>query len=540
MGTLINLDSTQRGFIASRLREYVEAGMSALGEMPDGWWRDCERFYRNEPPGGADILGRNPQHNQYCKFHFALSQPRLDMLSAQVCTVVGKQDPYMRDVRDEADVADAKETLLYRIWKDGDFESKIRDASTITGNTDLAFYRLTPGEEPGTVRWDVLHPRNVIVVPPFKDGIQKAACVGHKYSRRRAEVDSMRAEGLYYEGIDLTAGDPADTGDPEDVRRSGAILEGMPVASDRQQDLPTLWELVVRLALNGKGELDPKVPEKKYLATFSEDDNELLCLEEYKAPLTWYFRTFFVGNPTEFYSSSSVGRNLYALQDAYNMVMSGIYSGSMMSAMKPMIGPKLGTGEKYATFPMGSYVQTDSTQGAYSPTINFAGQPLFELSQKIESTADQVARISQNTQGSQAQGQTTATEQSIIAAGVAVGVEEYIANFTSELPMAAKLTMWFVDDQYDAFAERYGDELEDLDPVDVAKAMPTFMMPPNPIAPPMALPPGLPAGNPPPDMGGPQGLPPLGPPGFGAPPPGLPPIPPEVADRAFPQTPGQP
>jgi hypothetical protein len=128
----------------------------------------------------------------------------------------------------------------------------------------------------------------------------------------------------------------------------------------------------------------------------------------------------------------------------------------------------------------------------WSPGITFNGSDFVQMLGLLERNGDQVARISQNTQGAQATGQTTATEQSIIAAGVATGVENYIENFTLEFPMMAEHTMHLIYDDYDNFANRYGTEAEapQITPEDISKildvSLPSERMP-QPLASPAPM-----------------------------------------------------
>jgi primosomal replication protein N len=107
---------------------------------------------------------------------------------------------------------------------------------------------------------------------------------------------------------------------------------------------------------------------------------------------------------------------------------------------------------------MTDIIETDSPVTPWQGSVKFDGAPFPQILERCEQIADQVARISQNTTGAQASGQTTATEQSIIAAGVAVGLEGYIAKFSEEFGMMMSLTMQIIAQDFEAYKERYGNE----------------------------------------------------------------------------------
>lgn len=324
MADLVKLSLDQESQVCLRLQEFVDSGLTQIGSA-NTWWTQVERAHRNEMPSTRDILDYQPSDPGYSMFAPPFSQPRQDMLTAQVCTVVGKQVPYMGDVSDDEAVAEAKQQVLYEVWKRAGFEDRIRDLSRITGDTDLGFYRIAPGKKPGTVQINILHPRNVIVGACTIEGIQASPCVGHRFNKRRYEITSMQESGSYYKSQrPLTPGDPDDVGDPADSQASGVTIES--TAQHSANDLINLWELVVMLDIDGKGE-------RKYLAVYSQDDNELLSLQKYDFTYIWYFRSSFIGDPVNFYPSSSVGRNLYPLQDSYSKIWGGIGIGSGVIAV---------------------------------------------------------------------------------------------------------------------------------------------------------------------------------------------------------------
>jgi hypothetical protein len=72
--------------------------------------------------------------------------------------------------------------------------------------------------------------------------------------------------------------------------------------------------------------------------------------------------------------------------------------------------------------------------------VRFNGEPLQQLWQAYQEIGDQTARVSANTMGAVQSRDTTATENSIIASGVSIGLEEYVANFSANLGEAAAFT----------------------------------------------------------------------------------------------------
>lgn len=454
---LVPLSSGQRTQIGTKLASYVQAGLDTKGRMPQ-WWERVQKFHRNERPESADAWGTMPDDPGYSEFHVPFSQPRQDMLVAQVCTVINKQEPYMLAAEgiDEGP-ADKMQQLVHRLWQDAKFEDRTRKAGSLCTDTDMAIWRLTPADRRGrpAVAIDVIDPANFICFPATPYGVAGAACSGMRiYQRRRMIMDKIKAD-IYYEATVSAGDDPTQTNSAATNHAGTNLSIAGPTPND--DSTPECWDLIVKLAIEGEDGKE-EGEEKTYRATIAYTTQELLSLEEYPYSIPWFFVGHFVGDSTQFWSGSSVGRNLAGMQDAFNKLHSALYVGSMNSAQPAMIGPKLGSGVKYSKYKWADYIESDEPVQPFTPTIRFVGEPLINQLAMLEQSGDQVARISQNTQGAQTSEQTTATESSIIAAGVAVGLEEYIANFSEPLGDMATLTVEIIAERFTEFEAAYGEE----------------------------------------------------------------------------------
>jgi hypothetical protein len=447
---LVKLSDEQRQQIAVQIKDDIDAGIETQGGMST-WWLEAERAYLNQAPATQSQLGQGSEDPGYPVFSMPLTQTRVDMLGAQVATVVIKQNPVMTDTADDESVAEPRQKLMHRVWTDARFGSAVTKATNMCGVKDLAIYRFCPGTQPGTIRIDAIDPQDWSVFPAVPDGIQAAATVGHRTTRRRRVIEAMQKRGEYYPTEHLPESTQADHDDDQEQQHTQSELS---VASPtRGNELIEIWDCVCRLDLDDTGD------ERLYRATLDYVGCQLLSLELYDFTYIWYFRSFYIGSSKYFYSGSSVARNLNPCQTGKNNLFSAFYGGVMSAAAPDVFGPPLDSGEKFTKVGMRDYVPTESGVAPFSPGGQFNGAPFPAMLALIEKDADMVARVSQNTQGAQATGQTTATEQSIIAAGVAVGLEMFIGNFTSEFAMAAAHTQEMIAADYDAFAARYGTEM---------------------------------------------------------------------------------
>jgi hypothetical protein len=496
---LLRIDAMRRREIADQIKLDIDAGMETKGRMPD-WWLQVERYYRNEVPQNAGNMQVDAGVDDpgYPQWHVPMIQPTLDMLNAQVCSVVGRQEPVLTDTCDDEQLAENRQDLCHRVWMDAGFQKQLPKAGIMCGTKDLAIHRLCPGKTPGSMTWDVIDPENFIVFPAVPEGIQAAAIAAHRTNRRRRVIDAMVKRGEYYVPTSsIPAGDPAEHDMDMEQVHTGTNLNA--VSPDSANELIELWDCVVRLDMDDDGE------EKLYRATLDYVGVNLLALEPYNFTYIWYFRSFFIGSPKYFYSGMSVGRNLYPVQSAYDSAWSCWYGGNMSSAKPNVYGPEPTGGEKYTNAGFGDYIPVEAGTQLFSPNITFKGEGFPVMLGKLEQTADKIARISQNTQGAQATGQTTATEQSIIAAGVATGLEMYIANFTDDFPIMGEHTMEIIYEDYDAFSQRFGTEPEvtegPVQPADIGSILTGALGgPPPPLVPPIPPEQPLPNQFPPPGV----------------------------------------
>jgi hypothetical protein len=444
-------DATTRRQLGALLQMLIQAGLEQKGDI-ESWWKECERIHRNEWTD-ADSIGEGlvPVEVPY-------SQPRQDMLTAQVCSVLTRQEPYMlaEDAGDSV-TEDIKERVVHKFWKSAGFEQKIRHASNICTDTNRVFYRVCwekgKGKPFSGLIFDVIHPRHMCLFPATVEGISGCRLVGHRFYRRVAEIEALQKAGVYFadEGIPVVGGDSVTEYDGEAIDAAQVAPD---VTGPDPRDLRVeLWDVTFRY--------DDGTPggggEKWYRATVAFKTFTLLSCQPYPYSRPWYFDASYVVSSDEAYwSPVSVARHLAGLQSTSNLYHGALYNGSMMSAFPPIFGPELDTKDFRYTF--GDYVPTDSAAQTWSPTITFKGDSIVRHLEMLEIAGDRSARISANAQGSvNSSGDTTATESSIIAADVSVGIEDYIGNFGGALGDVAEFTcellaLHFVDWQDDASA----------------------------------------------------------------------------------------
>jgi len=449
-------DVDDRIALGTMLRNLVQAGLDQKGSAPD-WWAECEAFHRNEMPVDED------EDDALVPLHIPFSQPRQDSLTAQVCSTLTRPDPIMQvETSAEQTVGKTLEKLVHKFWRAASFESKVRRASSICTDTNLVVFRLAFDDMPnrmyGGLVFDVVHPKHFVIYPATIEGIQGARLVGHRFYRRLRDVRAMQQTGVYFNDTPVTGSNTRSATDRTgEIANSGANPDA---STPEQGDLPVqLFEVCVRLS-SVREDMEKLEPEKWYIATIAFDQGVLLSITEFPYSRPWYFDAYYViGNDEAYYPGVSVARHLSFIQDLQDKEHSGFYNGAMNQAYPPIFGPKLN--EKDFRYRFGEYVSTEGEQASsfYSPMIRFDGRPMVDHLEMTSAIGDQVARISPNTMGAQQERDVSATETSIIASGVGVGIEEYIGNFSSSFGDMAAFTIELLKTHWDKWAPRYAQQL---------------------------------------------------------------------------------
>jgi len=466
------LSQEDRAAIGKRLQLLVHAGQSAKGDLPIRWQAN-EAFFDNAAPRGNDSQAK------IVKLHVNFLSIRVNSLTSMVCGILGRQEPYMiaRDMQN-GERANRLEQALHFFWQRAGFEQALRKAAIVTANTNKAIWKLSyrpydadkshkcAVNQMGIVM-EVIHPDNWICVPASQDGLLDAKICGNRFWRRRRWVTDRIASGEFLSDDSIEDLTTSSLGADDE---SGAIMRSRSnpdeTGAEKDDDLIEVWDLTVRLDLDGQAATGEELgarnsrrgigAEKLYRVLLALDDARILLIEpsEYSRPM--YFESSYVPDEKNYWSGRSVSYNLQGLQEVYNLVHSALYNAVMTQAMPLVIGS--GLPEKFTRYGWGDVLDAkDMVQTPWAaPSVFQGGQSLIYELQNLERIGDQTARVSQNTMGSVVSGDTTATEQNIVAAGVSSGQEEYIANFSAPFAAMAEATLELLDANWDDWYPHVG------------------------------------------------------------------------------------
>jgi hypothetical protein len=453
--------------IALRLQTIITSGLDQKSGLTERW-RRSEEFYDNAPVSG------DPQNSKMVRLHEPFLQPRIDQLSAMVCGVVTKQEPYMlaRDLK-SGERSERLEQTLHFFWQrePASFEKKARRASTIAAITNKAVWKLSWQSFDATQAYqkaicefgltmEVIHPDHFVCVPAIKDQNYNAKLIGNLIIRRRRWVTDKQANGefLDYEDREIPTADVESSDHTGTIMRSRA--QAQPAGREKDDDEVKIWDLVVRLDLKGQDamgqETGKKGKEELYHVMLAIDDPCILLMEPYPYSRPMYFESYYVEDERNYWSGRSVAYNLQGPQEIHDLLFGAGYNAIMAEALPLVLGA--GLPEKFTKYGWGDVVNVDDmVNPPWSPPARFGGaQAIGFFIQENNRTGDQAARVSQNTMGSTATGQRTATEQSIVASGVSAGQEEYIANFSNDFPSMAAATCEILEANFDEWYSVFG------------------------------------------------------------------------------------
>lgn len=440
--------------LARRLQAMVQLGLDQKGGLLERWRRN-EELYDNAAPPPED------EDSKLVRLHVNFLQPRIDMLTAMVAGVVGRQEPYMiaRDLRD-GQRSDRLERALQFFWQrpPASFENRLRPASVVAANTNKAVWKLSfrpfdpsQGHRQGLGRagivMEIIHPDHYVCVPASLEGAFEARVVGNLFFRRRRWVKDRQAAGRFLDYEDeLSSSSLLEESDSAGAIARSRTLPSL-TGSEPDDELVKIWDLVVRLDLQGQtpsGEerRGRRGEERLYRVLLAVDDPAVLSIEEYPYSRPMYFESAYVADEKNYWSGRSVSYNLQGLQETYNLLNSALYNAVMSEALPLVVGS--GLPEKFTQYGFGDVIPDaeDMVSPPWAAPSRFGGgQALIYAMQQCERVGDQTARVSQNAMGAMVSRAITATEDNIIAAGVSSGQEEFIANFSSAFPAMAEATM---------------------------------------------------------------------------------------------------
>lgn len=478
--------------LGRKLKSMIENGIEARSGLLETWQR-VWRMMRNEPAGSNTV-----PVDDMAVVTTPLMPSRLDTFVAQLCGIVGRQNPINTVQTPIGDTdASTREEILHLAWVEAGFEEILVENAQHAALTDHGIWKLTHGikatgsEEEGFgavtahfnghidyagLLFETISPDDYVVAPLTKRE-EDATLLGNRFWESLATVEEKQLLGAYFPEDDNGAfikdapegaPSPIPTATPDVLmglqaeqyaRTDETLFDGMP--ETQQVELFECWVKLQPAA----GHL-----RRIYRAIVRIADGKLLLFEDWHWPIRPYATGSVIRDAStkSYWRKKSIGTLMLQMCDQMNRNDSLIFNGEHATAMPPIFGPELDD-EKFTNWRPGEYIPLPEGQSSkiFQPAIAFKGEGLAAMNNKIERMADQVSRVSTNDTGAEeSKSAITATQTNTIQAGAKVQLDHAIANFTMPFPKLVALSIMYlsVPHNWAYFAKRHGytDEHYDL------------------------------------------------------------------------------
>ena len=317
------------------LTSELELAESARLGLKDRW-DFAEKVDRNDPSiAGTKIL------DHWEPTAIPSLSPRVNRIVNVTMSSLTGNSTMVQAIPDDKEQtrADALEEALQVLWDRASFDRKLRMAlhtSCICGVAVMR-QRMTPQG----LRFDFIHPGDFFVAPTYGLDLNNAHLVGHRFYLPRWKVLDM-VKSADYNTIseeDCEALPAADPSEPAVGRDASYDKVSTDNSNEKVNDQLELFELIVRLELDGKAE--------RCKVVFSQDGSKLLHKEPYPYSRPWYFDVRL--QPDEygkFWPSGSVAQDIVGLCQLKSAMMNLIATGSMASCSPLTIVTKGTLGKK--------------------------------------------------------------------------------------------------------------------------------------------------------------------------------------------------
>ena len=435
-------------FDGKQIKQEIDSAAQAVSnKLPR--WKTLRKFYRNEPDPIA------PAIEDGVSVHFPIIQPVLDTLTASVVNTITSESPHCVPLCFESDEAEELQSKVVQFFSEKDkLKYALKRVGAVAGYTNLGIIEARWDEGEAAFEYVVMEPDSFVCYPTWVENLSDAKFVGHKYYRRRSEIEDLIKEN-FYTRVPFQATEIQD--DTANLSASRNVPSTPVSAGDESIELYRLlykkdkkwWQLIVAAETGG-----------------------ILREEEWTYGKLNYFAFGYKPQDTKdgIYPTHSVANDIQDLQLMANTLMSDAVNGQRMGMFGVGTAKAgLDTNQAYLGYKPGSITTGLAVDGMYFPSVNLSyALPILD---RIMNQANEAARVSDMSRGQQSSGNKTATQAEYEAAGSRRAIDEFIESFGEGVIGIFEFMQIVLAKNFDKWAKKFGRAVELDDEPDAKKFM---------------------------------------------------------------------
>jgi len=435
-------------FDGRQISQEIDSVNQAISNKSERW-KALGNFYRNEPSPVT------PAVKDGISAHFSIIQPVLDTLTASVVNTITSESPHCVPMCFESDEAEKLQGKAIQFFSEKDkLKYALKRVGPSAGYTNRGIIEVRWDEDEAAFEYSVMEPNSFVCYPTWVENVSDAKFVGHKYYRRRSEIEDLIKEGFYK---DL----PIQATEIEDVNQQLQASRNVPSTPVSAMDESIeLYRLLY------------KKDKKWWQLIIAPQTGSILREEEWTYNKLNYFTFGYKPQNSKdgFYPSQSVANDIQDLQLIANNLISDALNGQRMGMFGMGTAKKgLDNNQAFIQYQPGSIAVGMDIDGMYFPSVNISYTlPILE---RILRQANEAARISDMARGQSSAGNKTATQAEHEAQGSKRAIDEYIESFGEGVVGIFEYMQVVLAKNYAKWSKKYGKALGLDDDEDARKYM---------------------------------------------------------------------
>lgn len=422
--------------LSSLLTDLLQSAYDARRGLKDRWELN-EKVYRNDPSIAGVRLFDNFEPRA-----LPTMSPRIKRIVNQTIASIEGPGTWFQAVPDDgdADYAEGLEKAVQICLERSKFIRTLRRALTTASLCGVSVLRARMSEYGLVI--EHIHPNDFVVSPTYGLDLMDAHLCGHRFYVPRWKVEERVKNGLYDLVDDKTAKrasatDPDDDPSGRDPDYDNSLADAR--TTHGEWELVELWELIVRLEIDGKPGM--------YRIVYSDQDRQLYQLEAYPYDRPWYFDMRFHDEEGKWWPSTSVAQDIVGICLQKSEMMNLMAAGSMATVANPVVVSGGSLGKKLKSLSLNQIYETPYPVQVQEIPLRFDPKAMPLVLQYIDQSIEAQTGVSDNRLNANSfQGErVTAREVSAIeqAASQNEGsYAEFLANLVEQVAAFVQQLMW--------------------------------------------------------------------------------------------------